>query len=79
LALRPRNAHHPEAFVLLCKGDGTSNDDRQVLVRRGALMTVGSKDDTGSVRPARHCGAEGRLPWADIGTGMPVKPTKERW
>jgi hypothetical protein len=29
-----------------------------------------------------HCGnygIEGRLPWADIGAGLPGKPTREHW
>ena len=47
--------------------------------RDDIALTVGSMDDPGSVRPIHHYGVEGRLPWADIGAGLPVKPTRERW
>jgi hypothetical protein len=42
-------------------------------------LTVGSLDTPESVAPTHHYGAEGRLPWADIGPALPARATRERW
>jgi hypothetical protein len=47
--------------------------------RDDIALTVGSMDDPGAVRPIRHYGVEGRLPWADIGARLPEEATRERW
>jgi hypothetical protein len=47
--------------------------------RDDIALTVGSMDDPGAVRPTRHYGVEGRLPWADVGTRLPEQATRERW
>jgi hypothetical protein len=41
-------------------------------------VTVGSLDHPERIRPAGHYGVESRLPWADIGSGLPEEETKER-
>ena len=47
--------------------------------RDDIALTVGSMDEPQSVTPTHHYGVEGRLAWADIGSDLPGKPTKERW
>jgi hypothetical protein len=47
--------------------------------RDDIALTVGSMDAPQLVTPTHHYGIEGRLPWADIGAGLPGKPTRERW
>jgi hypothetical protein len=47
--------------------------------RDDIALTVGSMDEPASVVPTHHYGVEGRLPWVDIGAGLPTKPTSERW
>jgi hypothetical protein len=47
--------------------------------RDDIALTVGSMDAPASVVPTHHYGVEGRLPWADIGAGLPAKPTREHW
>ncbi len=47
--------------------------------RDDIALTVGSMDDPSAVRPTHHYGVESRLPWADIGAGLPGKTTRENW
>lgn len=42
-------------------------------------MTVGSMDTPQDLSPSHHCGAEGRLPWVNIGKSLPSKNTEEKW
>jgi hypothetical protein len=42
-------------------------------------VTVGSLDHAERICPAGHYGVESRLPWANIGTGLPEEETKERF
>jgi hypothetical protein len=68
----------PIAVRTHCAGCGTP----LALVYDGSdevAVTVGSMDEPHSVRPAHHYGAEGRLPWVDIGRELPAGPTRERW
>ena len=47
--------------------------------RDDIALTIGSLDNPQSFGPSHHYGVEGRLPWVDIGKGLPEKATKERW
>lgn len=47
--------------------------------RTDIALTVGTLDDPAAVIPQSHYGVEGRLPWADIGKGLPAGETRERW
>jgi hypothetical protein len=47
--------------------------------RNDIALTVGSMDAPQAVTPTHHYGVEGRLPWADIGGGLPEKQTRESW
>ncbi|WP_432350137.1 GFA family protein (plasmid) [Shinella yambaruensis] len=42
-------------------------------------LTAGSLDHPERIQPAGHYGVESRLPWADIGQGLPEEETKERF
>ena len=48
-------------------------------MREDIALTVGSLDEPQSVTPTHHCGVESRLPWVDIGAGLPAEPAKEKW
>jgi hypothetical protein len=39
----------------------------------------GTLDRIGEFAPQSHYGVEGRLAWTDCGSGLPEKPTAERW
>jgi hypothetical protein len=47
--------------------------------RDDIAVTIGTLDHPAAVTPSHHYGSEGRLPWADIGAGLPTKTTKEKW
>jgi hypothetical protein len=47
--------------------------------RHDVALAVGMLDASQSVTPTHHYGTEGRLSWADIGSGLPVRQTRERW
>ncbi len=47
--------------------------------RADIALTVGSMDVPQAATPSHHYGVESRLPWADIGADLPVRPTKETW
>jgi hypothetical protein len=49
--------------------------DSDDLVR----LTAGSLDHPEQIKPAGHYGVESRLPWANIGPGLPEEETKERF
>lgn len=42
-------------------------------------VTAGSLDHPEGVRPTGHYGVESRLPWANIGQGLPEEETKEEF
>jgi len=47
--------------------------------RDDIALTVGSMDAPQTMTPTHHSGVESRLPWADIGPGLPGKSTREHW
>jgi hypothetical protein len=47
--------------------------------RDDVALTVGTFDTPEAVRPTHHYGAESRLAWADIGSALPTKSTRETW
>ena len=42
-------------------------------------FAVGSFDAPEAVTPTHHYGVESRIRWADIGSDLPDKATRERW
>ena len=47
--------------------------------RPDIAFTVGTLDNPEAVEPTHHYGVESRLCWADIGSNLPGKPTRETW
>jgi len=47
--------------------------------RNDIALAAGTLDAPQSVTPTHHYGVEGRLPWADIGRGLPERETRESW